>query len=108
VAQSALFHTLKANSFYSLVVNEEISEVRRSYELVSVRPAEPPPGIEGTNWYRYVIAFGGSDNIEGCRQGDLKVVTAAVEEIVAQLNIRLRGKHGRVHLVPTPKKTPKK
>jgi hypothetical protein len=30
-----------------------------------------------------VIAFGGSNNIQGCRQGNLNVVTGAVEEIVA-------------------------
>jgi hypothetical protein len=41
-------------------------------------------------------------------QGNLTVVTGEVEEIVAQLNERHRGKHGRVHLVPTPKKTPSK
>ncbi len=87
-------------------MTEETSEVRQSYEMVSVRRAEPPPGAEGSNWYRYVIAFGGSDNIQGCRQGNLSVVTGAVEEIVAQLNERHRGKHGRVHLVPTPKKKP--
>lgn len=87
-------------------MTEETSEVRRSYEVVSIRRAEPPPGAEGSNWHRYVIAFGGSDAIQGCRQGSLSDVTAAVEEIVAQLNQRHRGKHGRVHLVPTPKKTP--
>ena len=87
-------------------MNEETSEVRQSYEIVSVRRAEPPPGAEGSDWYRYVIAFGGSNNIQGCRQGNLNVVTGAVEEIVAQLNERHRGKHGRVHLVPTPKKIP--
>jgi hypothetical protein len=87
-------------------MTEETSEARQSYEIVSVRRAEPPPGTEGSNWYRYVIAFGGNNNIHGCRQGNLDVVTGAVEEIVAQLNGRHRGKHGRVHLVPTPKKTP--
>jgi hypothetical protein len=87
-------------------MTEESPEVRQSYEIVSVRQAEHPPGTEGSNWYRYVISFEGSNNIEGCRQGSLNVVTDAVEEIVAQLNARHRGKHGRVHLVPTPKKTP--
>ena len=87
-------------------MTEETSEARQSYEIVSVRRAEPPPGAEGSNWYRYVIAFGGSNSIQGCRQGNLNFVTGAVEEIVAQLNERHRGKHGRVHLVPTPKKTP--
>jgi len=87
-------------------MTEESSESRQSYEMVSVRRAEPPPDAEGTDWYRYVIAFGGSDSIQGCRQGNLSVVTGAVEELVAQLNERHRGKHGRVHLVPTPKKIP--
>jgi hypothetical protein len=73
------------------------------FEIVSVRQAEPPPDGKGPNWYRYVIAFEGTNNIHGCRQGDLKAVTRAVEEIVAQLNERHRGKRGRVNLVPRPK-----
>ena len=89
-------------------MTEETSEARLTYEIVSVKRAEPPPGAECSNWYRYVISFGGNDNIEGCRQGNLSDVTGAVEEIVAQLNERHKGKHGRVHLVPTPKRTPKK
>jgi hypothetical protein len=87
-------------------MTEETPEVRQSYEMVSIRRAEAPPGTEGSNWHRYVIAFGGSNNIEGFRQGSLNVVTEVVEEIVARLNERHRGKHGRVHLVPTPKKKP--
>ncbi len=73
------------------------------YEIVSVQRAEPPPGLEGSDWYRYVITQG-SNTINGCRQGNLKAVTIAVEEIVVQLNERRLGKRGRVNLVPTPKK----
>ncbi len=73
------------------------------YEIVSVQRAEPPPGLEGSNWYRYVITQG-SNTINGCRQGNLQAVTLAVEEIVVQLNERRLGKRGRVNLVPTPKK----
>ena len=62
--------------------------------------------MEGSDWYRYVISFGGSNSIRGFRQGNLSAVTGAVEDIVAQLNARHKGKYGRVHLVPTPKKTP--
>ncbi len=72
------------------------------YGIVSVRRAEPPPGAEGSDWHRYVIAFEGTDTIRGCRQGGLKAVTMAVEEIVAQLNERHLGhfsKPRRVHLV---------
>lgn len=85
---------------------EKSPEAGQSYEIVSVQRAEHPPGTEGSNWYRYVISFEGCDSINGCRQGSLNVVTDAVEEIVAQLNARHRGKHGRVHLVSTPKKMP--
>ncbi len=75
------------------------SAMEQPYEIVSVRRAEPPPGGKGSNWYRYVIAFEGSNNIHGCRQGGLKAVTRAVEEIVAQLNERHLGKPSRVQLV---------
>ena len=81
----------------------------QAYEIVSVRRTEPPPGGEGSNWYRYVIAFEGTNTIHGCRQGGLKAVTRAVEEIVAQLNerqLRQSVKRGRVDLVWPPKKKP--
>ena len=73
------------------------------YEIVSIQPAEPPPSAEGSDWHLYVIAQG-PNTINGYRQGNLKTVTSAVEEIVAQLNERQLGKRGRVNLVPTPKK----
>jgi len=79
------------------------------YEIVSVQQAEPPPGGKGSNWYRYVIAFEGTNTIHGYRQGGLKAVTRAVEDIVAQLNerqLRQSGKRGRVDLVWPPKKKP--
>ncbi len=72
------------------------------YQIVSVQRAEPPPGTKGSNWYRYVIAFEGTNTIHGCRQGNLRAVTRAVEEIIAQLNERHFGhlsKPRRVHLV---------
>ncbi len=69
------------------------------YEIVSVRRAKPPPGAAGSNWHRYVIAFEGTNSIRGYRQGNLKAVTRAVEEIVAQLNERHLGNRGRVNLV---------
>ncbi len=68
------------------------------YEIVSVRRAKRPPGGKGSYWHRYVIAFEGSNTIHGCRQGGLKAVTGAVEEIVVKLNERHLSKTGRVHL----------
>ena len=81
----------------------------QAYEIVSIRRVAPPPGGKGSNWYRYVIAFEGTDTIHGSRQGGLKAVTRAVEEIVAQLNERHLGhwsKPSRVHWVL--KKKPRK
>ncbi len=63
----------------------------QAYEIVSVRRAKPPPGGKGSYWYRYVIAFEGTNTIHGCQQGGLKDVTRAVEEIVVQLNERHLG-----------------
>ena len=59
--------------------------------------------MEGSNWHQYVIAFEGRNTIHGYQPGNLKAVTRAVEEIVAQLNERHFGKRGRVDLVPRPK-----
>jgi len=67
----------------------------QSYEIVSVKRAEPPQGVEGSDWYRYVIAFEGTDTIHGYRQGTLKAVKIAVDEIIVQLNERHSKKRGR-------------
>jgi len=62
------------------------------YEIVSIRRSGPPPGAKGANWHQYVIAFEGAESIHGYRQGRIKDVIKAVEEIVAQLNERHRKK----------------
>ncbi len=81
-------------------MTDESIALGQLYEIVSVQRAEPPPGGKGSNWYRYVIAFEGTNTIHGCRQGGLKAVTRAVEEIVAQLNERHHlSKASRVDLV---------
>ena len=83
-------------------MTDKSSAIGQPYEIVSVRRAKPPPGGKGAYWYRYVIAFESTNTIHGCRQGGLKAVTRAVEEIVAQLNERHLGhstKPSRVHLV---------
>ncbi len=90
-------------------MTDESIALGQPYEIVSVRRAEPPPHGNGSNWYSYVIAFEGTNTIHGYRQGGLKAVTRAVEEIVAQLNerqLRQSGKRGRVDLVWPPKKKP--
>jgi len=90
-------------------MTDESSAIGQPYEIVSVRRAKRPPGGKGSYWHRYVIAFEGTNTIHGCRQGGLKAVTRAVEEIVNKLNERHRvpryavRNHGRVNLVPKKK-----
>jgi hypothetical protein len=79
-------------------MTDESSALEQPYEIVSVRRAEPPAGVEGSNWYKYVIAFEGAKTIRGHRKGSLREVTGELQEIVDQLNERHFGKHGRVHL----------
>jgi hypothetical protein len=79
-------------------MTDESSAMAQAYEIVSVRRAKRPPGGKGSYWYRYVIAFEGTNTIHGHRQGGLKAVTRAVEEIVAQLNERHLDNRGRVEL----------
>jgi len=74
--------------------------MRQIYEIVSIQRTEPPADAESSdaessNWYRYVIAFEGTNTIHGCRQGSLKAVTSAVEEIIVQLNERHSKKRGQ-------------
>lgn len=88
---------------------DESSLMGQPYVIVSVRRAKPPPGAEGSDWHRYVIAFEGTSTIRGYRQGQLKAVTREVEDIVAQLNerhLKQSGKRGRVDLVWPPKNKP--
>jgi hypothetical protein len=42
-----------------------------------------------------VIAFAGATVVKGCRQGSLKEVTKAVDDIVGQLNERHGKKSGK-------------
>ena len=71
--------------------DEEQSIVRKLYEIKSILKTDPPPGAEGSDWYRYEIAHG-SNCINGYKQGSLEEVTEAMEENVVLLNERQFGK----------------
>ena len=86
-------------------MTDEPKVLEPPYEVVAIRRADAPDGVEGTDWHKYEIAFEGSNSIQGYKPGNLKAVKESVDELVAQLNERHMGKRGRVNLVPTPKKT---
>lgn len=71
--------------------------IEQDYEIVSVEPADTPPGMDGTGWHCYIIEQG-ENRIRGYQQGSRKAVAESVTEIVARLNERRYGKRGRVHL----------
>lgn len=72
-------------------MSDEVPIIRKLYEIKSVLKTEPPPGAEGSDWYRYEIAHG-SNSISGYTQGSLEEVTAAMEENILLLNERQFGK----------------
>ncbi len=84
-------------------MTDESIALGQYYEIVSIQRAEPPTVGKGSRWYRYVIAFEGSNTITGCRQGSLKAVTSGVVEMIAQLNERHWNKRGRADHVPQKK-----
>lgn len=69
--------------------------MEQAYRIESIQSAEPPAGTESSNWYDYEIAFAGATVVKGCRQGSLKEVTKAVDDIVGQLNERHGKKSGK-------------
>ena len=73
------------------------------FALQSITKAEPPSGVDTTNWHRYVITQG-HNTIVGHLQGSHASIERSVKEIVERLNERRRGKTGRVHLSPGRKK----
>lgn len=79
--------------------------IEEHYEIVSVRPTEPPADMDGSNWHKYEIVQG-TNTIRGYRQGSLKSVKEAVSQLVFQLNERRAGRRGRVHLVMPATKQP--
>ena len=72
--------------------------LRDPFEVVSIRQADPPPGLSGSDWYRYEICQG-HNQIIGFRSGDKENVTLAIEDIVCRLNERRQRQRGQKHLV---------
>jgi hypothetical protein len=69
--------------------------MEQSYKVISIQSAEAPSGTDSSNWYDYVIEYAGATVVHGCRQGSLKEVTKAVDDIVGQLNERHGKKSGK-------------
>lgn len=60
---------------------------RSKFEIESIEKCDPPTGMEGGNWYQYVVGQQGSQ-ITGYKSGTLKAVTQHVNEFIDGLNDR--------------------
>ena len=63
-----------------------------AYRVASVTKATPPTGLDGTDWYRYVLE-GGHSPITGWRRGSLADVKAYAQISADELNERRSGKN---------------
>jgi len=62
-------------------------EFERKFRVTTIEKTEPPEGVEGGEWYHYVIDHHAS-KIEGKRSGTLQSVRSYVEEYADNLNQR--------------------
>ncbi|MEJ2396961.1 MAG: hypothetical protein P8Z67_01540 [Gammaproteobacteria bacterium] len=72
------------------------------YNVLSVEKIDPPAGMEGANWYRYVIGRGSSTMV-GNRRGTLKQVTEHAKTLASDLNAR-SGRNGKSLWAPRQNK----
>ena len=72
------------------------------YNVLSVEKIDPPAGMDGANWYRYVIGRGTSTMV-GNRRGTLKQVTEHANTLASDLNAR-SGRNGKSLWAPRQNK----
>jgi hypothetical protein len=60
----------------------------KTYHVVTVEKTEPPTGMEGGSWYRYVIALDEDETIVGNRLGTLEQVTQYANECAENISAR--------------------
>ena len=61
------------------------------YRVESIEKTEPPSGMPGDNWHRYVIGRG-SSKIEGLKPGSMSDVRQHAEAVADDLNERSKRK----------------
>ena len=81
---------------------QEAAAAENHYRVVSVTKAETPEGMEGDNWYCYIIKRGDAV-LTGRKPGSLKLVTEHAEQVASDLNSR-RGNYSGSHYAPLRKK----
>ena len=72
------------------------------YNVLSVEKTDPPAGLDGANWCRYVIGRGTSTMV-GSRRGTVKQVTEHAKTLASDLNAR-SGRNGKSLWAPRQNK----
>ena len=80
-----------------------LGEEAPPFSIGQIESVAPPSEGEGKYWCKYTIVQG-PNTITGYRQGGVKAVRKAVNEMIADMNQRRMGKRGRVHLTSSSKK----
>ena len=65
--------------------------IKPKFSVMSIKKTNTPEGMDGDNWYEYVVGQDASE-IKGLTMGTLKKVTEHVNNIAADLNERSKGK----------------
>ena len=65
--------------------------IKLKFNVMSIEKTSTPEGMDGDNWYQYVVGQGSSE-IKGLTMGTLKQVTEHANSVANDLNDRSKGK----------------
>ena len=65
--------------------------IKRKFNVMNIEKINAPDGMDGDNWYQYVVGQGTSE-IKGLTMGTLNQVTEHVNRVADDLNDRSKGK----------------
>ena len=66
------------------------ASAREPYTVASVEKSEPPGGVEGCDWYCYIVVSGRS-TITGYCRGSRQDATCRAQDFAEDLNSRMGG-----------------
>ena len=69
------------------MTSAQLKTLKDHYRVVTVEKTDPPDGMGGGNWHRYVIERGTSV-VTGKKPGTLRAVTAHARQVAQDLNSR--------------------
>ena len=80
---------IKSEKSENAPINDEV--IKRKFNVMNIEKIDTPDGMDGDNWYQYVVGQGSSE-IKGLTMGTLKQVTEHANKVADDLNDRSKGK----------------